>query len=260
PSSARSTRDAPLLLLIDDRLEDLKELIALLGRHFRLALAQSGRQGLQKAAALRPALILLDGSLPDIDGFVVCEMLRAGPATCAIPVIFLSARAQADQRVEGLVSGAVDFIVKPYFPEEVLARVRVHLSLVRLPQGGAAAPDPASKDPQRTLIDVICAHIRANLADLPPVSVLAHRFGVHDKRMLALFREHLGTTVSGFISEARTLEGARLLKESLMSVQDIAFAVGFENAGNFATAFRVRHGMTPQAYRQSIHEGSSRKS
>lgn len=244
---------APLLLLIDDVPEDLRWLNTVLSQDYRLALAYSGHQGLQRAQALRPQLILLDVGLPDMDGFALCRLLKNDPLTAAIPVLFLSARDEVPERVKGLGQGAVDFIGKPFYPEEVVARVRVHLRLAAQ-HGAAMADDMTSsvRDPDGLLVQEAVAYIRANLSALPSVAELARRLGLHEKRLLALFREHLGHTVSGFVSEERVQTGARLLSETAMSVQDIALAVGFSSPGNFATAFRARHGLSPQVYRQSL--------
>lgn len=250
--------DAPLILLIDDVPEDLRWLNALLRKEYRMALAHSGHQGLQKAQVLRPQLILLDIGLPDMDGFALCRLLKSDPLTAAAPVLFLSALAQPDERVKGLGLGAVDFISKPFHPEEVLARVRVHLALAAQMSGDPSPPEngdgEAGRDPDGLLVQEAVRYIRDHLAELPPVPELAHRLGLHEKRLLALFRDRLGQTVSGFVSEERVRNGARLLAETAMTVQDIAFTVGFSNPGNFATAFRARHGQSPQAYRLSVRE------
>ncbi|ALV04974.1 AraC family two component transcriptional regulator [Roseateles depolymerans] len=254
---------APLILLIDDVPEDLRWLNELLRKEYRMALAHSGQQGLQRAQALRPQLILLDVGLPDMDGFALCRLLKTDPITAAIPVLFLSAHNQPDDRVNGLGLGAVDFISKPFWPEEVLARVRVHLALAAQLQhkdeeepAGAPTGDPASRNPDGLLVQEAVRYIRAHLAELPPVPELARRIGLHEKRLLALFRDHLGQTVSGFVSEERMRHGARLLSETGMAVQQVALAVGFNNPGNFATAFRTRFGQSPMAYRMAAREGS----
>jgi DNA-binding response OmpR family regulator len=250
--------EPPLLLLIDHVPEDLRWLNSMLSRSYRVALASSGHQGLQRAQALRPQLILLDVGLPDMDGFALCRLLKNDPLTASIPVLFLSAQDAVCERIEGLEQGAVDFIGKPFSPEEVLARVRVHLRLAGRAGVMNAHVDGAelTRNPDGLLAQEAATYIRDHLAALPPVAEMAGRLGLHAKRLLALFREHFGNTVSGFVSEERMLTGARLLSETAMSVQDIAFAVGFANPGNFATAFRMRHGVSPQAYRQSLRDGT----
>lgn len=260
PASPRQPAQAPAadaahVLLIDDVPEELRWLTQLLRPLYRLSLADSAQQGLQRAQMLRPDVILLDVGLPDLDGHALCRLLKADPLTAEIPVLFLSAHNAPEQRVRGLQSGAVDFISKPFYPEEVLARLQVHLQLALQRQPAPAAPpDAAARHPEQPLLEVAMRYIREHLAGLQGVGDVAQQVGLSEKRLLALFREHLGLTVSGFIAEERVRTGQRLLAETLMSVQDIAFAVGFNNPGNFATAFRERHGLSPQAYRQGLRE------
>lgn len=242
---------APLILLIDDVMDELRWLTATLKPHYRLAMADTARLGLQRAQSLQPALVLLDVGLPDMDGFGLCRLLKADPLTAHIPVLFLSAHNAPERRVQGLTGGGVDYVSKPFHPEEVLARVRVHLQLAR---PAAVAEEAAVSDPQQRLVEAAVGYIRAHLAELQTVAEVARQVGLHEKRLLALFREHLGLTVSGFISDERVRAGQRLLAQTAMTVQDVAFAVGFGNPGNFATAFRERHGLSPLAYRQSLRE------
>ncbi|MDQ5897191.1 MAG: hypothetical protein QG612_1277 [Pseudomonadota bacterium] len=251
-STATPAPIAPLILLIDDVPDDLRWLTALLREPYRMAFADTGHQGLQKAQALRPDLVLLDVRLPDMDGFSVCRLLKADPLVALTPVLFLSACNQPQERVDGLAAGAVDFISKPFYPEEVMARVRVHLGLATSRAQAVAANGP--RDPEALLVQEAQRHIRAHLEALPPVPELARRLGLNEKRLLTLFRDHLGLTVSGFISEERLRRGAELLSRTTMPVQDIALTVGFTNPGNFATAFRSRHGQSPLAYRASARQ------
>nr|WP_295078688.1 DNA-binding response regulator [uncultured Roseateles sp.] len=252
-----STLVRPLILLVDDKPEELRWLNQLLQPDYRLALAHNGQAGLQRAQALQPDLVLLDIGLPDMDGYALCRLLKADPLTSATPVLFLSAHNSPERRVQGLALGAVDFISKPFHPEEVLARVRVHLHLaaqIRQPMSSEAAAAPATRNPDELLVQAAAQYIRAHLRETPSVAEIARQVGLHEKRLLALFREHLGQTISGFIRDERVSTGQRLLADTAMSVQEIAFTVGFGNPGNFATSFRERTGMSPQAYRQALRE------
>ncbi|RQO61092.1 DNA-binding response regulator [Paucibacter sp. KBW04] len=247
----------PLILLVDDKPEELRWLNQLLQPDFRLALAHSGQAGLQRAQALQPDLVLLDIGLPDMDGYALCRLLKSDPLTRSIPVLFLSAHNAPERRIQGLSLGAVDFIAKPFHPEEVLARVHVHLRLaaqIRQPKASEAATAPPARNPDELLVQAAAQYIRAHLSEMPSVAQIARQVGLHEKRLLALFREHLGQTISGFIRDERVSTGQRLLADTAMSVQDIAFTVGFGNPGNFATSFRERTGMSPQAYRQALRE------
>ena len=117
------------VLVIDDTPGNLSLLNQLLRTHYRVKLANSGERGLELAALSPTDLILLDIMMPEMDGYEVFERLKANPATCRIPVIFLTAKSGADDEERGLAMGAVDFIHKPIAPSVVLARVRTHLQI-----------------------------------------------------------------------------------------------------------------------------------
>jgi diguanylate cyclase (GGDEF)-like protein/PAS domain S-box-containing protein len=121
------------ILAVDDTadsLELLTEILATAGYQVRPAI--SGQLALSAAALDPPDLVLLDIRMPGMDGYEVCRRLRAEPATRDVPVIFVSALSETDDKVRGFALGAVDFVTKPYEAGELLARVRTHLELGRL--------------------------------------------------------------------------------------------------------------------------------
>ncbi|WP_028534245.1 HD domain-containing phosphohydrolase [Paludibacterium yongneupense] len=119
------------ILLVDDEPNNLALLRQILGDHYPLVFARNGMDALAAAAKHRPALILLDIQMPDMNGFDVCRRLKSDPQTEATPVIFISSMAEVGDETAGFAAGCVDYIVKPVSPALVLARVRTHLSLVR---------------------------------------------------------------------------------------------------------------------------------
>jgi len=122
-----------MILAIDDEPESRTLLTQILtAEGYRVRAADSGELALAALELKRPELILLDIRMPEMDGFEVCRRIKANPATHDIPLMFLSARGQLSERVEGFRLGAVDFVTKPYQREELLARVRTHLELGRL--------------------------------------------------------------------------------------------------------------------------------
>ncbi len=121
------------VLLVDDNATNLQMLFqALKGRGYKLLVANSGEQALTVTRKAHPALMLLDIIMPEMDGFEVCERLKADPQTRDVAVIFLSALTDTDDKVRGLRLGAVDFVSKPFQPDEVTARVDTHLKIRRL--------------------------------------------------------------------------------------------------------------------------------
>ncbi|QFY41250.1 response regulator [Candidatus Methylospira mobilis] len=241
------------IMLIDDSLDELRLLSDMLRHeHFRLMVATDGRQGYQRAIVAQPDLIVMDVAMPQMDGFTACRLLKTDPVTCHIPVIFLSAKNSAEERLQGLSIGGEDYISKPFLEAEVLMRIRIHLNRLR---GCLSQPD-AERAIKQLSPDEIIARAAANLIQdqleaLPTVAKIAHMVGTHEKKLGRIFHNQFGMTVSTFIREERISVACKLLTGTEMSVRKIAAQVGFENAGNFATAFRERMGMPPSDYREA---------
>ncbi len=120
------------ILVVDDTPANLRLLSELLTKHgYCVRPASDGALALKSVAAKIPDLILLDVSMPDLDGYEVCRRLKADEKYSRIPVIFISAFGDTHQKVKGFEAGGVDYITKPFEAEEVLARVRTHLQLRR---------------------------------------------------------------------------------------------------------------------------------
>lgn len=126
----QAKEEKPLLLVVDDSAENLHILNALLKDDYRLKMAKSGEKCLEIAASQpQPDLILLDVMMPEMDGFEVCERLKANQATTSIPVIFLTALNEVADETKGFQKGGSDFIIKPFNPDIVKARIRTHIEL-----------------------------------------------------------------------------------------------------------------------------------
>lgn len=124
--------DQATLLLVDDEANNLQVLKNILQSHYRLIYARDGERALLLAEKEHPDLILLDIMMPGLSGYDVCQRLKEAANTRHIPVIFISALSESDDEAKGLELGAVDYISKPVNPAIVRARVKNHLSLVRV--------------------------------------------------------------------------------------------------------------------------------
>ncbi len=241
------------ILLIDDQLQTLGSLlVALREQGCSVAVADSGRKGLERAQTLLPDLILLDVRMPGMDGFATCRLLKESPRTHDIPVIFLTSAGGCEDRLVGLSDGGVDYVTKPFQAAEVVARVRIHLRLSgRGGKTASSAPAPLlSRD--EIILRAAMRRIHADLAALPSLDELARQVGTHDKRLSVIFRKQLGMTVFAWVREERLRASRQLLADPDMSIHDIAARIGFRSAANFATAFRQRMGMTPSRYRDCL--------
>ena len=129
-SGSISNSELPIILVVDDDPGNLGVMSALLKNSgFRVIVARDGKSALEKAHYGKPDLILLDLLMPKMDGFQTCAHLKSDEALKDIPVIFMTSLVDMADKVKGFQSGGVDYITKPFQPEEVLARVRTHLSL-----------------------------------------------------------------------------------------------------------------------------------
>jgi putative two-component system response regulator len=121
--------DRSLILIVDDNPTNLDVLVSTLERDYRLGIAKSGSRALNYVRREKPDLILLDIMMPEMNGFEVCERLKADPLSRDIPVIFITALNDIDRKTKGFETGAVDYITKPFIAEEVRMRVKTHLAL-----------------------------------------------------------------------------------------------------------------------------------
>jgi len=190
--------------------EDEPDISGLLAFHleregYQVLRSRNGAEALQLVRARRPDLVLLDLMLPGIDGLEVCRRLRQDPATAALPIVMLTAKGEEVDRVLGLELGADDYIVKPFSPKEVVARVRAVLRRARAPADGAPIVIG------RLAIDVARHSVRVDGA---PVSLTRKEFDLlrtlAEARGRVLSRELLLDRVWGYAAageiESRTVD------------------------------------------------------
>ncbi|MDJ0508070.1 MAG: EAL domain-containing protein [Crocosphaera sp.] len=118
------------ILIVDDKPTNLRVLSTMLTKvGYKVRAVTTGRMALMAAKNQPPDLILLDVKMPDLDGYEVCQQLKNIPETAAIPIIFLSALQDVEDKIKAFEAGGVDYIIKPFQFQEVLARVSIHLTL-----------------------------------------------------------------------------------------------------------------------------------
>ncbi|MGD1921582.1 MAG: response regulator [Pleurocapsa sp.] len=129
--SNKSNKISHDILIVDDTLANLKVLSeTLISYGYEVRAVKSGKTALAAIKAMPPSLVLLDINMPEIDGYQVCQALKADKTTRNIPIIFLTASNEAKDKVKAFASGGADYIAKPFQIEEVIARVKNQLSIV----------------------------------------------------------------------------------------------------------------------------------
>ncbi|WP_066337290.1 response regulator [Azohydromonas lata] len=250
---------SPSILLIDDDPKQIQFLAAILRRHdYRVFAALDGRDGLAKAAAKPPDLILVDLYMPDIDGQATIRLFKAHPTLQHIPLICLTVSNHIDDKLSAFEAGAVDYITKPFDPEEVLARVRVHL---RLHQAGAPQPvlppPPApsvegSPQPwEERLVTQAQSVLLREMGNPPSLAELAQRVGTTQRHLSHEFRRQVGVAVFAWLREERHREACFRLLHTSQQLNQIGHHIGYQSAAAFTNAFRARFGMTPSDYRRA---------
>jgi len=116
-----------LIMLVDDNLANLKIGNNILGGKYTVATSPSAAKMFSLLENNKPDLILLDINMPEMNGYEAIKLLKSKPETKDIPVIFLTAKTEADDEKEGLSLGAVDYITKPFEPDMLLKRIEEHL-------------------------------------------------------------------------------------------------------------------------------------
>ena len=194
------------VLIVEDE-PDIRELLAfhLEREGYHVTRSRSGADALRQVRARPPDLILLDLMLPELGGLDVCRRLRQDPRTASVPIVMLTARGEEVDRILGLELGADDYIVKPFSPKEVVARVRAVLRRAGARDG--AAPVVSGRlviDPDRHTVQVDAAAIELTPKEFDLLRALA------EARGRVLSREFLLDRVWGYASageiESRTVD------------------------------------------------------
>ncbi|MCT7988198.1 adenylate/guanylate cyclase domain-containing protein [Laspinema olomoucense] len=134
-TESQTTQELGNILIVDDKLENIRFLANFLSlQGYSIRKATNGKYALNAAKMLPPDLILLDINMPEMGGYEVCECLKNDPQTRDVPVIFLSAGNEVEDKLKAFQAGGVDYITKPFQLEEVLARVKTQLNLKTLQQ------------------------------------------------------------------------------------------------------------------------------
>lgn len=164
-----------LILLVDDQPDNLDVLIEYLAsQNIALSVTLNGEEAVELACQLHPELILLDVMMPDMVGFETCRQLKLSASTRDIPVLFMTASNDTIDRLEGFYAGGVDYITKPLQHEEVLAKIKTHLTIRRQQQ--ALAEKNRELEEKNQLIAAQIKQLEI-IACIDPLTQLANRRG-----------------------------------------------------------------------------------
>lgn len=209
-----------------------------------------GKAVFERVKAEKPALVLLDVMLPNVSGFEICKRIKSDLSTKEIPVVLLTAAASGDKKIEGLQMGADDYVTKPFDARELVIRCN---SLINNRQELKAGLNKekvyGSNEPHELFIKEATEVVTRNIdnADFS-VGQFAVQLNVSRSSLFSKMKEITGQTPNDFIQEVRLKKGLELLNKD-DSVNQIAFAVGFNDPSYFIKQFRKYYGVTPGQYK-----------
>lgn len=200
-----------------------------------------------------PALILSDLMMPVLDGDQLLERLKGDDATRHLPVIMLTARAEARDKLRALRIGVDDYLTKPFDEEELLARID---NLLRnqaarhpglLPGTSEQEPSPPLRGKDHQWLEAFEDYVRENLSrDIISVSFLAQEFAMSESTLLRQLKRLAGLTPNQYLQEMRLDQARRLLENrTYNSISKVASEVGYTDARSFSRSFRKRFGKLP---------------
>lgn len=250
--------DVTTVLVVDDNAEVRTYVKQHLVPRYRVLEAVDGHQGLEMARRLLPDLVLSDVMMPVMDGYALCRALKSDPETDFLPVILLTARAEAEDKLAGLTERADDYLTKPFDVRELLARIGNIIAMRRRLRERFGAghltmhPAPVDVAPaDRVFLDQVRSAIESHLGDESySVERLANDVAQSRGNLHRRLRELIDESPSDLIRRMRLERAAELLEAGAGSVGEIAYAVGFKSVAHFSNAFNEQHGVRPSAWRE----------
>ncbi|SFD45688.1 hybrid sensor histidine kinase/response regulator transcription factor [Spirosoma endophyticum] len=248
-----------ILLIIDDNADIRAYVRSIFETDYQIIDAIDGLDGLEKATATLPNIVICDLMMPRLDGFGFCRMLKTQEATSHIPVVMLTAKATIEDRIEGFELGADDYLTKPFNRAEIQVRVRnlidkqerlrLHYTsslLLHEPVSvQATSPEDAFLKKARAIVEEHLSDSRFG------VEAFSKAMNLSPSQLLRKLKALTNLTVVEFLRQYRLQRAATLLAQGDETVSAIAYQVGFENLSYFTKMFQEEFGVLPSAYAET---------
>jgi DNA-binding response OmpR family regulator len=226
-----------------------------LEKKYNILEAGDGRDGFKKATETIPDLIISDVMMTEMDGFEFCGKLKADERTNHIPVVLLTARAEPEDKIEGLEAGADDYLLKPFDAKELTTRIKnliiqrqklreqIYKEII-LNSNDISAASADNKFLFR-LIDICNKHISDS--DLN-AEMLGQKVGLSRSQLHRKLKAIINQSATEFIKTLRLRRAALLISQNQNNISQIAYEVGFSNLSYFAKSFKEVYSLTPSEY------------
>ena len=258
----------PNLLLVEDN-KDLCQLIKLqLEDKFNIHIANNGVEGLKKVHLYHPDIVVTDQMMPEMDGLEMLQSIRKDFQISHIPVIILTAKNDEDAKTKAITLGANAYITKPFSKEYLLARIDQLLSerllfreRIRLQMENQKTTEEDSYEQYLVKKDVqflekIHQVIEENMDDSDfNIDTIASGIGLSRSAFFKKLKSLTGLAPVDLVKEIRLNKSVELIKNTDLSISEIAFAVGFKDSGYYSKCFRKKYNQTPREYMSEWRKG-----
>ena len=258
--AAASVGNKKKILVVEDNRDIRMYLKVLFASEYTVVQAENGQEGVEMALKEEPDLVLSDVIMPVMDGFECCRLIKENLKTCHIPIIMLTARIEDEDIIKGIELGADDYLLKPFNPEVLRAKVRnlirnranLRQTYMKLLMVSVENPDK-EKDPVESIEDKMMAMILKivdeNIEETDfSVKKLAEKMNMSQPTLYRKVKQSTGFTIVELIRGARLKRAAILLKEHTYTVQEVVERVGYNDAPTFRKHFVDFFGVTPSSY------------
>lgn len=251
-------KKSPIVLVVDDNADMRTHIRELLKTSYTIIEAVDGRDGIAKAAKYHPDIIISDVMMPGIDGFQFCDKIKTDQKTSHMPVILLTARASRESKLEGLETGADDYLTKPFDAEELSVRLK-NLLVQRQRLWDRFRHDLSVQPKEITitsldekLLQQALMIVEKNIANTDfQIDDFCSEMGMSRSTLNRKLRALTGLSTNQFIRTLRLKRASQLLANKSATIVEIAYEVGFNNPSYFAECFRAQFGKSPSEYVES---------
>ncbi len=248
-----------IVLVVEDNLDLRNYLVEQLEDIYTVVEAENGEKGLQIADEIIPDLIISDIMMPVMDGYELCKRVRKNFKTSHIPIIMLTAKAGQDDKIEGLETGADDYLLKPFDRKELLVRVK-NLIRIRDQMKEKCRTEMLFKPNEITVpstekifIEKLTEIINRNMSSEKfGVDVLSSEMGVSRSQLHRKLKAITDQSTTEFIRNFRLQRAANLIKQGSGNMAEVAYTVGFSSQAYFTKSFTEFFGLPPGEYRRQI--------
>ncbi|UXP32684.1 response regulator [Reichenbachiella agarivorans] len=253
----------PLVLVVEDNADIRSYIKSILEIEYRVIEGEDGEEGIEKAKAQIPDLIISDVMMPGKDGFEVCREVKLDEKTSHIPVILLTAKASNDSALNGFELGADYYITKPFNPKLLTLRVRNALKTRDQIRGQLLHKNTFNIEPKNIKIasrdeefmQKAVAVIESNMSNSEfYVDDLGRELGMSRMQLYRKLKGLIGLSANEFIRSIRLKRAAQLIRQDEMNISEITYQVGFNDLQYFRDCFKKQYGVNPSEYAQDVTE------